>query len=116
MKLCTVKRSAHPGARSGGGGAQQSVDRYARAWMDTCRMREKDLPVLEHQKTELKHAGADLDKHRPGARQYLHNALRHEPQVVRAMMELEDSSPASSTKGGRRTSGPMCSTLLPLNW
>jgi hypothetical protein len=74
----------------------QSVDRYARAWMDAWRMREKDLPILEHQKTELKHAGEDLDKHRPGARQDLHTALRHEPQVFRSMMELE---------GAQRTRG-----------
>jgi hypothetical protein len=74
----------------------QSVDRYARAWMDAWRMREKDLPVLEHQKTELKHAGDDLDQHRPGARQDLHTALRHEPHVVRSMMELE---------GAQRTRG-----------
>jgi hypothetical protein len=67
----------------------QSVDRYARAWMNAWRMREKDLPVLEHQKTELGRAGEDLDRRRPGARQDLHNALRHEPQVFRAMMELE---------------------------
>jgi hypothetical protein len=67
----------------------QSVDRYARAWMDTWRMHERDLPVLEHQKTELKHAGEDLESQRPGARQDLHTALRHEPQVVRSMMELE---------------------------
>jgi hypothetical protein len=74
----------------------QSVDRYARAWMDAWRMRERDLPVLEHQKTELKHAGEALDNQRPGARQDLHNALRHEPQVFRAMMELE---------GAQRTRG-----------
>ncbi|HLZ97771.1 MAG TPA: MobA/MobL family protein, partial [Steroidobacteraceae bacterium] len=74
----------------------QSVDRYARAWMDAWRMREKDLPVLEHQKTELKRAGEALDRHRPGARQDLHNALRHEPPVFRAMMELE---------GAQRTRG-----------
>jgi hypothetical protein len=74
----------------------QSVDRYARAWLDAWRMREKDLPVLEHQKTELKYAGEDLDKHRPGARQDLHTALRHEPQVFRSMMELE---------GAQRTRG-----------
>src|SRR6266404_1998637 len=67
----------------------QSVDRYARAWMDAWRMREKDLPVLEHQKTELGRAGEALDQHRPGARQDLHTALRHEPPVFRAMMELE---------------------------
>jgi hypothetical protein len=74
----------------------QSVDRYARAWMDAWRMREKDLPILEHQKTELGRAGEDLDKHRPGARQDLHNALRHEPPVFRSMMELE---------GAQRTRG-----------
>jgi hypothetical protein len=67
----------------------QSVDRYARAWMDAWRMRERDLPVLEHQKTELRQAGENLDKHRPGARQDLHTAVRHEPPVFRAMMELE---------------------------
>ncbi len=74
----------------------QSVDRYARAWMDAWRMREKDLPILEHQKTALGRAGDDLDRHRPGARQDLHNALRHEPQVFRSMMELE---------GAQRTRG-----------
>jgi hypothetical protein len=74
----------------------QSVDRYARAWMDAWRMREKDLPILEHQKTELGRAGEDLDKHRPGARQDLHTALRHEPPVFRSMMEFE---------GAQRTRG-----------
>ena len=74
----------------------QSVDRYARAWMDAWKMREKDLPVLEHQKTELKLAGEDLDRHRPGARQDLNTALRYEPQVVRSMTELE---------GAQRTRG-----------
>ncbi len=74
----------------------QSIDRYARAWMDAWRMREKDLPVLEHQKTELRQAGEDLDQHRPGARQDLHTAFRHEPQVFRSMMELE---------GAQRTRG-----------
>jgi hypothetical protein len=67
----------------------QSVDRYARAWMDAWRMREKDLPILDHQKTELGRAGEELDKHRPGARQDLNTALRHEPQVFRSMTELE---------------------------
>jgi hypothetical protein len=78
----------------------QSVDRYARAWMDAWRMREKDLPVLEHQKTELKHAGEALDQHRPGARQDLHTALRHEPRMVRIMMELEGAQRARGLLAG----------------
>jgi hypothetical protein len=84
------QRPSPPQARDRAAEAlNQSVDRYARAWMDAWRMHERDLPVLEHQKTELKHAGEALDRHRPGARQDLHTALRHEPQVVRSMLELE---------------------------
>jgi hypothetical protein len=78
----------------------QSVDRYARAWMDALRMREKDLPILEHQKTELKHAGEDLDTHRPGAKQDLHTALRHEPSVRRAMVDLEGSQRSRALLAG----------------
>jgi hypothetical protein len=74
----------------------QSVDRYARAWMDAWRMREKDLPVLEHQKTEFGRAGEELDKHQPGARRDLNTALRHEPRMLRIMTELE---------GAQRTRG-----------
>ena len=67
----------------------QAVDRYARAWMDAWRMRERDLPILEHQKTASKCAREELDQHWPGVRQDLNTALRHEPQVRRALMELE---------------------------
>lgn len=67
----------------------QSIDRYARAWMDAWRMRERGLPVLEHQKIEIKAAGEAMDKHRYGATRDLINALRHEPQILIAMRELE---------------------------
>jgi hypothetical protein len=67
----------------------QSVDRYARAWMDALRMRERDLPVLDHQQTELKRAGEDLDSQRPGARQDLNTALLHEPAVMHAMRDSD---------------------------
>jgi len=67
----------------------QAIDRYARAWMDAWRMHERKLPILEHQKVEMRQAGEALDKHRPGATRDLVNALRHEPQVHRAMHELE---------------------------
>jgi hypothetical protein len=78
----------------------QSVDRYARAWIDAWRMREKDLPVLEHQKTELRQAGEALDNQRPGARQDLHTALRHETPFFRAMMELEGAQRTRGLLGG----------------
>lgn len=67
----------------------QSIDRYARAWMDAWRMHEHKLPVLEHQKIEMRQAGEAMDKHRTGATRDLVNALRYEPQVHRAMHELE---------------------------
>jgi hypothetical protein len=82
-----------------------SVDRYARAWMDAWRMREKALPVLEHQKTELKHAGEALDNQRPGARQDLHTALRHEPPVFRSMMELAGAQRTRALLAGIENEG-----------
>ena len=65
-----------------------SVERYARAMDDTERMRARKLPVLEHQKRELREAGAALDQTRPGATRDLHEALRHEPSTWRAMKDL----------------------------
>ena len=68
---------------------EQSIDRYARAWMDAWRMHEKDLPILEHQKTEIRVSGEALDRERPGTTRDLINALRYEPPMHRAMHELE---------------------------
>jgi len=81
--------SPRPGFTPAAEALTQSVDRYARAWVDAWRMREKDLPVLQHQQTEFTRAGEELDRHRPGARHDLTTALRHEPRMVRIMMELE---------------------------
>ncbi len=67
----------------------ESIDRYARAWMDASRMQEKGLPILEHQITELQRAGKGLDQARPGASQDLWNALEYEPDSHRAMTTLE---------------------------
>jgi len=67
---------------------EASVERYARAMDDTERMRGQKLPVLEHQKRELREAGAALDQTRPGATRDLHEALRHEPSTWRAMKDL----------------------------
>jgi len=67
----------------------ESIDRYARAWMDASRMQEKGLPILEHQITEMQRAGEGLDQVRPGASQDLWNALEYEPDSHRAMTTLE---------------------------
>ncbi|MGA7814293.1 AAA family ATPase, partial [Caballeronia sp.] len=63
----------------------QAVDRYARAWTDVVRMKEQDLPILEHQTAALRKAGAALDVARPGATRDLLSALAQEPAVVDAM-------------------------------
>lgn len=65
------------------------MDRYARAWSDAWRMREQDLPILEHQKLALREAGLALDRVRPGTTQALQNALQYEPTTQRAMMQLQ---------------------------
>lgn len=67
---------------------EASVERYARAMDNTERMLGQKLPVLEHQKRELREAGAALDQTRPGATRDLHEALRHEPSTWRAMKDL----------------------------
>ena len=47
------------------------------------------LPIVEHQKQALEKAGAALDAIRPESRRELQSALRHDPQTLRAMNELQ---------------------------
>jgi len=77
-----------------------AVDRYARAWSDAARMREQDLPVLEHQKIALREAGAGLDRARPDATRDLLTALEHEPTTLRAMSGLQGSARAAQLVAG----------------
>ncbi|MBU1347479.1 MAG: Ti-type conjugative transfer relaxase TraA [Alphaproteobacteria bacterium] len=79
-----------------------SVERYARAMDDAERMRTHKLPVLEHQKRELREAGAALDRTRPGATRDLHNALRYEPSTWRAMRDLRGSERGAELAGAIR--------------
>jgi MobA/MobL family len=72
-----------------GDALHQSLDRYARAWVDRERMPEKGLPILPHQVTELKKAGRELDRVRPGASRDLGRALEWEPDMAHAMQTLE---------------------------
>jgi MobA/MobL family len=83
------EKTSEPGRDRTADALHQSIDRYARAWVDQWRMREKELPILEHQKTELRRAGKALNHQRPGALEELTTALAYEPRVVRIMTELE---------------------------
>jgi hypothetical protein len=65
------------------------VDRYARAWSDAARMREQNLPVLEHQKLALRDAGGALDAARPNATRDLLTAMKHEPAIHQAMTGMQ---------------------------
>lgn len=67
---------------------EQAAERYARALDAAERMRVQSLPVLEHQKRELRDAARALDGARSGATHDLHNALRHETGTWRAMRDL----------------------------
>jgi hypothetical protein len=80
----TAPEQLHPQAA-----LHQSLDRYARAWMDAWRMHERDLPVLEHQKSELHRAGEALERERPGATDDLFKAIRYEPGTLRVFQEFE---------------------------
>jgi hypothetical protein len=67
----------------------RALDRYARTWVDATRMQEKNLPILEHQKTAFQEAQRALDRVRPGASADLRRGLEYEPAVGRAMMSLQ---------------------------
>jgi len=67
---------------------EQVVDRYARAYESAHRQRREGLPILDGQKQELREAGQQLDQARPGTRELMRSALRHDPDMERSMTEL----------------------------
>jgi Ti-type conjugative transfer relaxase TraA len=81
---------------------EQAAERYARAMDAAERMRAQSLPVLEHQKRELKDAARTLDGARPGATHDLHNALRHETATWRAMRDLRGADRGAELAGAIR--------------
>ena len=81
---------------------EQAAERYARALDAAERMRAQKLPVLEHQKRELKEAAKTLDGARPGATHDLHNALRHENATWRAMRDLRGAERGTELAGAIR--------------
>jgi Ti-type conjugative transfer relaxase TraA len=82
------ERAPEPAQREADG-LSQAVDRYARAWTDAARMREQNLPVLEHQKLALRDAGGALDAARPNATRDLLTAMEHEPATHQAMTGMQ---------------------------
>jgi len=81
---------------------EQAAERYARALDAAERMRVQSLPVLEHQKRELRDAARTLDGARPGATRDLHNALRHETATWRAMRDLRGAERGVELAGAIR--------------
>jgi len=67
---------------------EQSVDRFARAWIAVERQDSKGLPVLEGQKAELRQASHELDQKRPEASRLLVSAMEYDAQTERAMHQL----------------------------
>jgi Ti-type conjugative transfer relaxase TraA len=81
---------------------EQAAERYARALDAADRMRTQSLPVLEHQKREIRDAAKALDAARPGATHDLQNALRHEPSAWRAMRDLRGPERGEELAGAIR--------------
>ncbi|GCA53781.1 mobilization protein A [Sinorhizobium sp. KGO-5] len=67
---------------------ERAIDRYARAYGAAERNHSEGLPVLETQKQELRQAGQQLDRARPGASALMVSALQHDPETRAAMQEL----------------------------
>jgi len=79
---CPVGRSIEAPAARRGSELIRALDGFARAWGDAARMRDQELPVLEHQKLELKKATAEFERVRPGAARDLLHAVKYEPATV----------------------------------
>ena len=61
----------------------KAIQRYARATIDIAGMREKDLPVLPHQKTAFARAGEALRKARSHGVEDLASAIERNPKLAR---------------------------------
>ena len=96
----TRERAPEPAQRDAPDGLNRAVDRYARAWTDAERMREQNLPVLEHQKVALRDAGGALDAARPGATRDLLTAMEHEPATHQAMTGMQGRERAAQLVAG----------------
>lgn len=81
---------------------EKAAERYARALDASERMRAQSLPVLEHQKRELRDAAKSLDGARPGATHDLHNALRHDTATWRVMRDLRGAERGVELAGAIR--------------
>lgn len=84
---------------------EQAAERYARALDSAEWMRREALPLLEHQKREMRDAARALDGTRRGAVRDLHNALRHEPATWRAMRDLRGDERGTELAGAIRHEG-----------
>jgi Ti-type conjugative transfer relaxase TraA len=96
----TRDRAPEPAQRDAPDGLNRAVDRYARAWTDAARMREQNLPVLEHQKLALRDAGGALDAARPNATRDLLTAMEHEPATHQAMTGMQGRERAAQLVAG----------------
>jgi Ti-type conjugative transfer relaxase TraA len=94
------ERAPEPAQRDAPDGLNRAVDRYARAWTDAARMREQNLPVLEHQKLALRDAGGVLDAARPNATRDLLTAMEHEPATHQAMTGMQGRERAAQLVAG----------------
>ncbi|MGQ2930916.1 MAG: Ti-type conjugative transfer relaxase TraA, partial [Sphingopyxis sp.] len=80
----TVKpASIAPPGTSRTNDTHRAVERYARAQADIDGMRDKQLPVLRHQRQALDKAGTALDACRPHGRADLAAAFERQPEIVR---------------------------------
>jgi hypothetical protein len=74
----SVARSIDTPAARRGSELIRALDGYARAYSDAVRMHDQNLPVLPHQRAEMKKATAELDRVHPGATRDLLNAVKYE--------------------------------------
>jgi hypothetical protein len=79
------------GARSQTPALDKAVDRYAKAFSSAAEMQRDGLPALEGQKAALREAQRGLEQAQLGAAGVIESALRYNPAMRQAMMDLSGS-------------------------
>jgi hypothetical protein len=84
-KTARPGRSSETPAQRRGSTLIRALDGYARAYGDAVRMRDQNLPVLPHQREEMKKAAAELERVRPAAARDLLNAVKYEGGTLQTL-------------------------------
>jgi hypothetical protein len=79
---------------------EKAIDRYARAFSAAVTLRDKSLPVVDGQTSELRAAARQIEQARPGSSATLISAIRHDPEMGCNMIKLSGQARINAIVAG----------------